>query len=571
MKGAFALGQSNFFRMHVLEGYMQLPIGLAFRNVSSLVSECSAPSRREKSETLVDTGEATYLWVAETVLRRVGRPLRARELVARGLDDQLFDDRDISMTPQKSMQSRLSMEILRNGAESKFVRVAKGQFFLRDLLDKAGAANDRLEVYTAPRRQAPPSSEKVLAIHRDKYRSILDFQGIGLGPFDAQEKLFDRKLVTYLPRTEAETRDDLKQFVTYTIVQHETKILSFVRGQYNRAASFLRGARCVGFGGHVTDADLSLFTQADLGIRANAVREISEEINLPSGRPHIDMDKLEILGVLNDNSSAVGVRHLAIIMRYWVEDFSKWERPQRGEASINRLRWIDTRDEPLNLSDFEYWSQICIRKYYPQALHTVPSYRIQRKNIFRGRHIACVVGAIGSGKSAATNALVNRAGYKQINSGQVLADLLGIPAVPTSNRADFQKAAYEFILRPDGPRILADALANAAKKMTCERIVIDGIRHPETLAELKDMLEDPLALLYVYTPPDVAFAMYQMREDHGIGGIDFDTFVDLYNAPVEGQVRYIIQDADVILYNWLGLSEYERTINDMLTKLGLVQ
>jgi len=520
---------------------------------------------------LANTGEATYLWVAETVLRKVGRPLRAGELVARGLDDQLFDDQDISKTPQKSMQSRLSMEILRNGTESRFVRVAKGQFFLRDLLYKEGGAADVLEVYTAPRREAPPSSEWVLAIHRDNYRSILDFQGIGLGPFESPEKLLDRRLVTYLPRTEAETRDDLKQFVTYTIVQHETKILSFVRGQYNRAASFLRGARCVGFGGHVTDADLSLFTQADLGIRANAIREIGEEINLPSGRPQIDPEKLEILGVLNDNSSAVGVRHLAIVMRYWVEDFSKWERPQRGEASINRLRWIDTRHEPLNLSDFEYWSQLCIREYFPQALRTAPSYRIQRQNVFRGRHIACVVGAIGSGKSATTDALINRAGYKQINSGQVLAELIGIPPVPESDRADFQTAAFEFISKPDGPRRLAAALVTAARKVAGERIVIDGIRHPETLAELKEMSDVPLALMYVYTPPNVAFEMYRMREDYGFGDIDFDTFVDLYNAPVEGQVRYIIQDADVILYNWIGLPEYEKTINEMLTKLGLLQ
>lgn len=469
------------------------------------------------------------------------------------------------------MQSRLSMEILRNGEQSKFIRVAKGQFFLRDLLNKEGGADAGLEVYTAPRRQVPPSSEKVLAIHRDNYLPILDFQGIGLGPFESPEKLLDRRLVTYLPRTEAETRDDLKQFVTYTIVQHETKILSFVRGQYNRAASFLRGARCVGFGGHVTDADISLFTQADLGIRANAAREINEEINLPSGRPQIDPDKLEILGVLNDNSSAVGVRHLAIVMRYWVDDFPKWEKPQRGEASINRLRWIDTRHEPLNLSDFEYWSQLCIREYYPQALRTAPSYRIQRKNVFHGRHIACVVGAIGSGKSATTNALINRAGYEQINSGRVLAELLGIPPVPVSDRTDFQKAAFEFISMPDGPKTLAAALANAAREITTERIVIDGIRHGETLAELKELSDVPLALLYVYTPPDVAFEMYRMREDHGVRNIDFDAFVDLYNAPVEGQVRYIIQDADVILYNWIGLSEYEKTINEMLTKLGLTQ
>jgi predicted NUDIX family phosphoesterase len=487
------------------------------------------------------------------------------------LDDQLFDDKEISKTPQKSMQSRLSMEILKNGKNSKFIRVAAGQFFLRELLQREDVDENGadLEVYTAPRRTAPPSSENVLVIHRDNYGPILDFQGIGRGPFKSPEKLFDQNLVTYIPRTEAETRDDTKQFVTYTIIQHETKVLSFVRGQYNRAASFLRGATCIGFGGHVTDADLSLFTQRDLGIRANAVREISEEITLPNGRPQIDPDKLELLGILNDNSSAVGVRHLAILMRYWVEDFSEWQRPQRGESSINRLRWINTNRETLNLSDFEYWSQLCIKQYFPQALRTAPSYRIQRRGVFRNTHITCVVGAIGSGKSATTKALVKHAGYEQINSGQVLARLMGVPPVPQTDRSTFQAAALKFISEPGGPRALATALVEATQRVGHKRVVVDGIRHPETMAEFREKSPTPVALMYVHTPPDVAFEMFRMREDYGYLEIDLDTFIDIYNAPVEGQVRYLIQDADVILYNWIGLSEYEKTINEMLVKLGL--
>ena len=304
-------------------------------------------------------------------------------------------------------------------------------------------------------------------------------------------------------------------------------------------------------------------------IRANAVRELGEEISLPNGRPQIDPDKLELLGVLNDNSSSVGVRHLAIVMRYWVEDFTKWDRPQRGEASINRLRWIDTNREPLNLSDFEYWSQLCIKQFFPQALRTAPGYRVQRRSVFANKHITCVAGAIGSGKSATTKALIEHAGYKQINSGQVLARLLGIPPVSESDRATFQAAALKFISKPDGPRTLASALVEATLSIDHDRMVVDGIRHPETLAELRKQSPTPVALMYVYTPPDVAFEMFRMREDHGYDEIDFDTFVGLYNAPVEEQVRYLIQDADVVLYNWIGLSEYEKTINEMLVKLGL--
>ena len=69
---------------------------------------------------------ATYLWVAEIVLRKHGRPRKAREIVSFGIDDGLFADREMSKTPQKSMQARLSVDILEKGSESKFLRTGRG-------------------------------------------------------------------------------------------------------------------------------------------------------------------------------------------------------------------------------------------------------------------------------------------------------------------------------------------------------------------------------------------------------------------------------------------------------------
>jgi hypothetical protein len=190
---------------------------------------------------------ATYLWVAETVLRRRGRPLKAREIVNYGIEDGLFADREISKTPQKSMQARLSIDILIKGGESKFLRTGRGLFFLRDML--TGLHRNEAHEYTAIRRNPIPLSENVLVVSCDGYKDVLDFQGIDLLHAERLEKLLSSRYLKYVQRTVAETDNDLKQFVTYTIIQNQTRILCFRRGQYNRAASFLRGALCVGFGG----------------------------------------------------------------------------------------------------------------------------------------------------------------------------------------------------------------------------------------------------------------------------------------------------------------------------------
>lgn len=513
--------------------------------------------------------DVTYLWVAETVLRKHKRPLNARTLVDYGQEDGLFPASGLSHTPQKSMQARLSMDILNND-RSIFVRTAPGRFFLKELIATGGSSQEPpLQIYHAERRTPAPSSEMVLCIPRNVYERFLGYQGVGnIGESNPFENLSETQ-IAYLARSEAETDDRFKQVITYTIIQWQSKILSFRRGSYNRAANFLRGAHCVGFGGHVTDDDRDLFSRGDLGIKRNAAREIAEELMLPGGRPQIDPSSLEFLGVLNDDSSTVGVRHVAVILRYWVEDWTRWRNVRKGEASINRLRWLDTVDDAINLSEFEYWSQLTIRAFFQSSMNMVPSYKVLRKAAFQAPHVLCVVAAIGSGKSATSNLFAEKYGYRTVNSGRVLAGLLGIPPIPITARSQFQSAAENFIARPDGPTLLGRALAEAAAALKSDRVLIDGIRHPETLEALKQSAISPVAMLFVYTPPDVAFEMYRYREGHGEQDISFAEFIHLYTAPVESKIRYMIGDADVVTFNWLGLDGYERALANLMEQINV--
>lgn len=516
--------------------------------------------------------DATYLWVAETVLRKHGRPLNARELVNYGLEDDLFPARGLSRTPQKSMQARLSMNIL-NNPNSAFVRTSRGRFLLREQLAQPEPGSlpvgDRGQsVYTALRREPLEPTELVLALSRENYQDILDFQGIGRTAIKNPLEFITPVTTRYLPRTLAETLDDHKQIITYTVIQYQSKILSFRRGLYNRAANFLRGAQCVGFGGHVSDADNTLFSFRDSGIRQNAAREIWEELMLPKGRPQIEPINLEYLGILNDDSSDVGLRHMAVVLRYWVDDWNEWRHVRRGEASINRLQWVDTTKERLNLSEYEYWSQLVIREFFRTSLRMSPGYKIQRKAVFKKPHILCVVGALGSGKSTTTAFLRDRCGYEEVNSGRVLAQLMRIPPIPETDRATFQEAAHRFISRPEGPSRLGAALAKAAMASGSSRIIVDGVRHPETLEALRQKSALPVALFFVYTPPDVAFEMYRTREGHGETTTTFEEFIDRYKAPVENRVRYMIGDADVITFNWLDVEAYAQTLEELVEQIG---
>ena len=162
----------------------------------------------------------------------------------------------------------------------------------------------------------------------------------------------------------------------------------------------------------------------------------------------------------------VGRRHVGIVLRYEIGD-GEWrdsEQAQRGEASINQLRWIDALDETVDISHFEYWSQLCWRTLFPVMVRAQPAYRVIRKKTFRRPHILLVVGSIGSGKSSATRYLVRNFGYSEVSSGRQIAKMLGVPPVSETPRAELQEMALRLLRKEGGADHIAEALLTAAKR-----------------------------------------------------------------------------------------------------------
>jgi predicted NUDIX family phosphoesterase/dephospho-CoA kinase len=361
----------------------------------------------------------------------------------------------------------------------------------------------------------------------------------------------------------AERDDEYKQVLTYIMVTRRGKLLSFARGAFNRVEDYLRGSRCVGFGGHLTANDRSLFSSRDQGLLNSAARELSEELDLPDGdRARLqDHVGLRIVGCINDDSSAVGRRHFAFVMRYEVSGDPRWDQPTRGEKSITQLKWLDPADVGIGLWQYEYWSQLCLRLFYSSLVRAQPWYRVIRATAIRPRHVLCVIGQIGSGKSEATEVLVKDHGYVEVNSGKVLAGILGLRPVTESTRARFQVKAQKFIRRKGSPERLARAMWKATQKAGGDRVVIDGIRQRATLEAMRALAGNRgIGILYVYAPADVAFRFYRMRAHNASVG----DFIRVREAPVEVETASLIGLADAVLYNWTGRRAYRAMIGRLM-------
>lgn len=509
----------------------------------------------------------SYLEAAELVFKDERRVLGVWDILILANSRKYLTDKLGGKTPYKTMQARLSEEIVRNGDNSRFVRTAPGKFFLRELLPENPEAKISATLYQAKKRRPLEPEEKVLCIPKELFEEMGRFQGIENRYEEFCKKILQPQNIVYLPRLQAEATRKFKQIITYTSIFKEDQILSFKRGVFNWVENFLRGQRCIGFGGHVTESDFTLFDSKDFGITNNVFREINEELSLPlADKKALAIGKdLKPVGVLNDDSSHNGQRHLAILFNYKIQSPEEWTPPKRGETSITKLKWQELDASSLNLREFEYWSQLVLRKLIPNITETQPSYRIIRQTPFKGKHVLCIIGSIGSGKSAACEVLKNKFGYREINSGRAVAEILGIPPVPKTSREKFQKKAQEFIQTPEGPSILAKTLLQKILVSNSDKIILDGIRQIETLRNLKK-LTAPIscATLFIHTPPDVAFNFYKEREKTNI---TLNEFMNLYTAPVEQDLPLLIEEADLVFYNWNGKKAFDQKIIELLAKL----
>ena len=505
-----------------------------------------------------------FLIVAKKLMEGNRRSMSPRELVELAKKDQLFSDNITGKTPHQTMKSKLSTHIRRLGDDSVFIRTGPGRFYLRELL------SDDNRPYDSKPLLPPPSTEDVLVYCASELDTLTTWQGINTDWKSMSKKIFTILEPFYFPRFNIESDNKYTQILTYVLVTRRDQMLVYRRGRYNRIEDYLRGSDCVGFGGHVTHDDLDLFSKSTMGITNCARRELNEELILPG----TDIKRLreglglQVIGIINDDSSDVGRRHLAFVMKYEVSNDKYWEHPTRGEKSITQLRWIRRRNSgPVPLWNYEYWSQLCLREFAPQLVQSGPSYRIMKRRPLKPPRIICMIGPVGSGKTIATGVLRDDFQYSEINTGKVVANLINASDVSKSDRLEFQQRAWDFISRSNGRELLVEELARVVEECASRRVVIDGIRQKDTLRLLTNRFrERGVGVIFVQTPPDLA---YKFHSDRLHQSSSIRRFIGYRSAAVEAEVEGLIAQADAVIYNWTGAVRYRESIGSMMEDLGV--
>src|SRR5437764_5242438 len=151
-----------------------------------------------------------------------------------------------------------------------------------------------------------PPNENVLVVRRELLDQLGNFQGLNFEPQKYLDAFLSRGNNFFLPRPQAEIDPACKQIIPYALIAFADKLAYYVRGK-KAGEQRLVSKGSIGIGGHMNEADESLFALDEQAYRAGVEREVNEEVKIDASYED------RIVALLNDDSTEVGRVHLGVV------------------------------------------------------------------------------------------------------------------------------------------------------------------------------------------------------------------------------------------------------------------
>jgi predicted NUDIX family phosphoesterase len=190
------------------------------------------------------------------------------------------------------------------------------------------------------------ASERVLVVPTAVFHAAGVFHGFCPCVADYLPRLLDPQVLSFRPRSEVESDPTYKQIIPYVVLRCGEQVFHYTRGQKGSEVR-LRSLRSIGVGGHISEADVSLF--GDL-YRSGLMREVEEEVHLDS--PYTERS----IGLIIDDRTPVGQVHLGIVH---VFDLAM-PTARRREAVLTRAGFAPLAELRQQADEFETWSQFLL-------------------------------------------------------------------------------------------------------------------------------------------------------------------------------------------------------------------
>jgi hypothetical protein len=305
----------------------------------------------------------SYLEIAHKVLKASRRPMSAKGILAAAYRAQIVPEHLRGKTQHKTLQARLSEDILYYRNASLFYRTEPGVFFLCELTSDPSVPDKYKEKFPARRRTRDLQKESPLGISRTflkRWQGCASMSSVN-DVFRAAE---EQDAVRYLPNSDCE---DYATVWTFSLVRRGDEILFYRIGRYRDDRDAFVNKRTIGFPGVITASDRSLFSQNDYGAVDNALDILLLDLDLsPRSFPNSQPRKPEPVFAFEVEGED-GITVFLVVLEWTCPD---WFEPTTRRLSLNDPCWLDLTVPPNNLDDLEPWSKTTLRHVIEHNLKT---------------------------------------------------------------------------------------------------------------------------------------------------------------------------------------------------------
>jgi len=249
----------------------------------------------------------------------------------------------------KTLQARLSEDILQNRLESRFFRTDPGRFFLSDFRSDPSIPDEFKDPFHARRRTRDLGKDGALALDKT-YAVNLDARRFE----NWRSLLKDADSNGALKHVDSRSdRGDLVFIWAFSIVRRDNQVLCYKIGKYRDDRGAFANCKSIGFSDLVSYDNASLFSE-DMGITECGLNTVLTDLDLSKSafgdqtdisRPMISFVRLAHIG---------GDEPVILFIMEW--ECPTWFEPTARRLSLNEVRWIDGTHMPNDIDAFEPWS-----------------------------------------------------------------------------------------------------------------------------------------------------------------------------------------------------------------------
>lgn len=286
----------------------------------------------------------TYLEAAYEALIQTGRPMTSRDIAAFVANHRLAHVS--GLTPWKTINARISAEILDQKDESRFVRVGPGLFALREW--------ESASEYKVARRVVHPTMETIAVVPRDTFLTHL-VPRPGSYFFDINYTEIFRK-AEGMRRLEAEETDTVVQLIPLFFVFDGTRYLTYKRTR-RLPEQRLHGTRSINFGGHLQVDDFPALFEFDQSTVSLALqRELREELKFEPDKKHVTF-----FGAIHDDTNFFGRQHVGLVFKVNIDPSVSISSNEPG--FLTAIEKFDRDTIQSHRTEFDDWTFLVLGEH----------------------------------------------------------------------------------------------------------------------------------------------------------------------------------------------------------------